>query len=69
MLAVLGAHPSFLHSYPPMPYQPVDKGTSGKRSDFMTAEEAADVVAWLAGDNSGVISGSQILVDRAVLKY
>ena len=69
MLAVLGAHQSFLHSYPPMPYRPVDKGTSGKRSDFMTAEEAADVVAWLAGDNSGVISGSQILVDRGVLKY
>lgn len=69
MLAVLGAHQSFLHSYPPMPYQPVDKGTSGKRSDFMTAEEAAEVVVWLAGDNSGVISGSQILVDRGVLKY
>ena len=69
MLAVLGAHQSFLHSYPPMPYRPVDKGTSGKRSDFMTAEEAAEVVAWLAGDNSGVISGSQILVDRGVLKY
>ena len=69
MLAVLGAHPSFLHSYPPMPYQPPAKGTAGKRSDFMTAEEAAEVVAWLAGDNSGVISGSQILVDRGVLKY
>ena len=24
---------------------------------------------WLAGDNSGVVSGSQILVDRGVLKY
>ena len=69
MLAVLGAHQSFLHSYPPMPYRPPAGGTSGKRSDFMTAEEAAEVVAWLAGDNSGVISGSQILVDRGVLKY
>lgn len=70
MIAVLGAHPSFLNSYAPMPFQPLAKGGTGaKRSDFMTAEEAAEVVVWLAGDNSGVISGSQILVDRGVLKY
>ena len=35
----------------------------------MSVEEVADVVAWLAGDNSGVLSGSQISVDRGVMKY
>lgn len=69
MLAILKAHPSFLHSYAPMPYQPPAKGSGAKRSDFMSAEEAAEVVVWLAGDASGVLSGSQILVDRGVLKY
>ena len=70
MLGVLAKHPAFMHSYAPMPYQPLDKDSKkAKRNDFMTAEEAAEVVAWLAGDNSGVISGSQILVDRGVLKY
>ena len=68
MLGVLSAHPSYLNAYAPMPYQPV-VGGEAKRSDFMSPEEAAEVVAWLAGDNSGVVSGSQILVDRGVLKY
>ena len=35
----------------------------------MTAEEAAEVVVWLAGDTSSVLSGSQIVVDRGVMKY
>jgi len=35
----------------------------------MTPEEVADVVAWLAGDGSGTISGSQIAVDRGTAKY
>ena len=68
MLGILSAHPSYLNAYAPMPYQPAATG-GGKRSDFMTPEEAAEVVVWLAGDRSGVISGSQILVDRGVLKY
>lgn len=69
MLAVLTAHPSYLHSFAPMPYRPRAKTTDPKRSDFMSPEEAADVVAWLAGDGSGLISGSQIAVDRGVMKY
>ena len=68
MLGILSAHPSYLNSYAPMPYQPV-VGGEAKRSDFMSPEEAAEVVAWLAGDGSGVVTGSQILVDRGVLKY
>lgn len=70
MLGILGAHPAFLHSYAPMPYQPLVKDSKkAKRNDFMSAEEAAEVVVWLAGDNSGVLSGSQIVIDRGVMKY
>lgn len=69
MLEVLGKHHSFLHSYSPMPYLPLDKGGAGDRSVFMSPEEAAEVVVWLAGDNSGVLSGSQIVIDRGVMKY
>ncbi len=70
MMAVLGKHPAFLHSYAPMPYQPLDKDSKkAKRSDFMSAEEAAEVVSWLAGDGSSLLSGSQIALDRGVMKY
>ena len=69
MLGVLAKHPAFMHSYAPMPYQPLDKDSKkAKRNDFMSAEEAAEVVVWLAGDNSGVLSGSQIVIDRGVMK-
>ena len=37
--------------------------------EFMTPEEVSDVVAWLAGDGSATISGSQIAVDRGTAKY
>lgn len=71
MLGVLGAHPSYLHSFAPMPYQPARNGAheETKLTDFMSPEQAADVVAWLAGDGSGLISGSQIAIDRGVMKY
>ena len=69
MMNILGSHPSYLNSYAPMPYQPLAKGSRAKRTDFMSAEEAAEVVVWLAGENSSVLSGSQIVVDRGVMKY
>ena len=69
MLAVLGKHHSYLHSFAPMPYQPPAKDSGAKRSDFMSPEEAAEVVVWLAGDRSGLLSGSQIVIDRGVMKY
>lgn len=69
MMGILTQHPSFLHSFAPMPYQPVTKGTSAKRMDFMTAQEVAEVIVWLASDASGVLSGSQINVDRGVMRY
>lgn len=74
MLAVLGKHHSYLHSFAPMPYRPLAKDSGAndsgaKRSDFMSPEEAAEVVVWLASDRSALLSGSQIAVDRGVMKY
>ena len=69
MMAVFAAHHSYLHALAPMPYLPVGQSATGKRSDFMSVEEVADVVIWLAGDNSATLSGSQISVDRGVMKY
>ena len=69
MMSVFAAHPSYLNAFAPMPYLPVGQSATGKRSDFMSVEEVADVVAWLAGDNSATLSGSQISVDRGVMKY
>ena len=69
MMAVFAAHPSYLNAFAPMPYLPVGQSATGKRSDFMSVEEVADVVAWLAGDNSATLSGSQISVNRGVMKY
>jgi NAD(P)-dependent dehydrogenase (short-subunit alcohol dehydrogenase family) len=43
-----------------MPLQP--KG-------FMSPDEVADVVVWLAGDGAGTLSGTQIHVDKGALKY
>jgi len=60
MMKIFAKHPGFVHSFPPMPLQP--KG-------FMTADEVADVVVWLAGDGSGTVSGTQIHVDKGALKY
>ena len=69
MMAVFAKYPQYLHSFSPMPYRPVNH--EGKRGlqEFMTAEEVSDVVAWLAGDGSATISGSQIAVDRGTAKY
>jgi len=68
MAQVFAKYPNYLHSFAPMPYQPVGEGAEGL-STFMTPEEVSDVVAWLAGDGSATLSGSQIAVDRGVMKY
>nr|WP_155768086.1 mycofactocin-coupled SDR family oxidoreductase [Mycobacterium asiaticum] len=60
MMEIFAKHPRFVHSFPPMPMQ--YKG-------FMSPEEVSDVVAWLAGDGSGTLSGQQIHVDKGALKY
>jgi SDR family mycofactocin-dependent oxidoreductase len=60
IIHLLGQHPRYAHSFPPMPLQP--KGV-------MTPDEVSDVVVWLAGDGSGTLSGAQIPIDKGVLKY
>ncbi|MGH3971167.1 MAG: mycofactocin-coupled SDR family oxidoreductase [Mycobacterium sp.] len=60
MLKLFAQYPHYVNSFPPMPLQP--KG-------FMSPDEVADVVAWLAGDGAGTLSGAQIPVDKGALKY
>ncbi|MGX9789903.1 mycofactocin-coupled SDR family oxidoreductase [Mycobacterium sp. MMS18-G62] len=69
MMAIFAKYPSYLHSFAPMPYHPVNHEGKKGLQEFMTAEEVSDVVAWLAGDGSATISGSQIAVDRGTMKY
>lgn len=69
MAEIFAKFPSYLHSFAPMPLKPIaGEGKPGLK-EFMSPEEVADVVAWLAGDGSTTISGSQIAVDRGVMKY
>jgi SDR family mycofactocin-dependent oxidoreductase len=60
MMQVFAEHPHYIHSFGPMLLQP---------NGFMAAAEVSDVVAWLAGDGSGTLTGAQIPVDKGVLKY
>ena len=60
MMQVFAKHPHYIHSFGPMLLQP---------NGFMGAAEVSDVVAWLAGDGSGTLTGAQIPVDKGVLKY
>jgi len=69
MMAIFGKYPQFLHSFAPMPYKPKHHDSKQGLQEFMRPEEVADVVAWLAGDASATISGSQIAVDRGTMKY
>jgi SDR family mycofactocin-dependent oxidoreductase len=69
MMEIFAKYPSYIHSFSPFPYHAVNhKGKKGLQ-EFMTPEEVSDVVAWLAGDASATISGSQIAVDRGTMKY
>jgi SDR family mycofactocin-dependent oxidoreductase len=69
MMAIFAKHPSYIHSFAPMPYRPVDHEGKKGLQEFMTPEEVSDVVAWLASDGSATISGSQIAVDRGTMKH
>jgi SDR family mycofactocin-dependent oxidoreductase len=60
MMQVFAKHPHYIHSFGPMLLQP---------NGFMGAAEVSDVVAWLAGDGAGTLTGAQIPVDKGVLKY
>lgn len=69
MGAIFAKYPTYLHSFAPMPYKPVSHDGKAGLQEFMTPEEVTDVVTWLAGPGAGTISGSQIAVDRGVMKY
>ena len=69
MMDLFTKYPSYVHSFAPMPYQPVNHQSKKGLMEFMMPEEVADVVAWLAGDGSATISGSQIAVDRGTAKF
>ena len=69
MMDIFTKYPSYVHSFSPMPYQPVNHQSKKGLMEFMEPEEVSDVVAWLAGDGSATISGSQIAVDRGTAKF
>ena len=69
MGAIFSKYPNYLHAFAPMPLHPVNHTGKKGLQEFMTPEEVSDVVAWLAGDGSATISGSQIAVDRGTMKY
>ena len=69
MMDLFTKYPSYVHSFSPMPYQPVNHQSKKGLMEFMLPEEVSDVVAWLAGDGSATISGSQIAVDRGTAKF
>jgi SDR family mycofactocin-dependent oxidoreductase len=69
MMAVFEKYPGYLHSFAPMPLQPVNHTSKKGLMEFMPAEEVSDVVAWLAADGSAMISGTQINVDRGAMKH
>src|SRR5699024_8509905 len=60
MAKVFAEHPDFLHSFPPPLLTP---------SEFMTPDDISNVVVWLAGDASGILSGAQLPLDKGALKY
>ncbi|MBX7432302.1 mycofactocin-coupled SDR family oxidoreductase [Mycobacterium sp. Y57] len=69
MGAIFSEYPGYLHSFAPMPLKPVAREGKPGLAEFMDPAEVAEVVAWLASDGSMAISGSQIAVDRGVMKY
>jgi SDR family mycofactocin-dependent oxidoreductase len=69
MMEIFGKYPTFIHSFSPMPFRPVNHDGKKGLQEFMTPEEVSDVVAWLASDGSSTVSGSQIAVDRGTMKY
>lgn len=69
MMELFAKFPHYVHSFSPMPYRPVNHQGKKGLMEFMMPEEVSDVVAWLVGDGSATISGSQIAVDRGTAKY
>ena len=60
MAEIFTARPDYINAFPPMPLHP---------QTFMTPDQVSDVVVWLAGAGSGILTGVQIQVDKGALKY
>ncbi|GAA1650649.1 NAD-dependent oxidoreductase [Mycolicibacterium murale] len=69
MTELFGRWPHYLHSFAPMPYRPLSATGESVSTDAILPDEVSDVVAWLAGPGSATLSGSQIVIDRGVMKY
>lgn len=69
MAELFGRWPHYLHSFAPMPYRPLNAAGEPTSTDAIRPDEVSDVVAWLAGPGSTTLSGSQIVVDRGVMRY
>jgi len=69
MMKIFGKYPTYIHSFSPMPFRPVNHDGKKGLQEFMTPDEVSNVVAWLASDGSSTVSGSQIAVDRGTMKY
>ncbi len=69
MAELFGRWPHYLHSFAPMPYRPLSATGESVSTDAILPDEVSDVVAWLAGPGSATLSGSQIVIDRGVMKY
>ncbi|AQT81102.1 3-oxoacyl-[acyl-carrier-protein] reductase [Mycolicibacterium litorale] len=69
MAELFGRWPHYLHSFAPMPYRPLDAAGEPTSTDAIRPDEVSDVVAWLAGPGASTLSGSQIVIDRGVMKY
>lgn len=69
MAKMFGQHPTFLHSFAPMALKDVRRDGHTSRMDFLEPTDISDVVAYLAADGARSITGTQLAVDRGVLKY
>lgn len=67
MMDLFTKYPTYLPSFPPVPLKRHDSVSD--ELQHMAPEEVSEVVAWLASDGSAAISGSQIVIDRGVMKY
>jgi SDR family mycofactocin-dependent oxidoreductase len=69
MVKLFEEHPQYLHSVAPMPLHARDTTAAPGARAAITVDEVSDVVVWLAGDAANTLTGSQINIDRGVMKY
>jgi NAD(P)-dependent dehydrogenase (short-subunit alcohol dehydrogenase family) len=69
MVKLFEEHPHYLHSVAPMPLHALDTTAAPAARAAITVDEVSEVVAWLAGDAAKTLTGSQINIDRGVMKY